>query len=349
MSNWEDTALFNALRLREQPRRPVWLMRQAGRYLPEYRKVRQEAGGFLQLMKTPETACEVTLQPVRRFGMDAAIIFSDILTIPDAMGLGLYFAENEGPKFSDPLTDENKINAIAPPPMEKLEYVLQACQLTRAGLPPEVPLIGFCGSPWTLACYMIDGSGGDFRQARQLRAARPDLLRRIVDTNAKSCAALLSAQLAAGAQAVMIFDSWGGLLDGAGYEEFSLQPMADIIAEVKRQHKDAPVIVFSRQCGFHLAKIAACGCDAVGIDWQVPLAAARRMAAARVAIQGNLDPMTLLAGPEVTAAATQKMLEEYGPGPGHIVNLGHGIDKTTPVESVSAMIETVRNFDATGD
>lgn len=340
MSEWEETLFFRALRRRPAARRPAWLMRQAGRYLPEYRKLRTESGGFLPMLKTPETACEITLQPVRRFGMDAAIIFSDILTIPDAMGLGLHFVENEGPRFSHPANSEKAILKLQTPPPESLQYVADACRLTRRKLPADVPLIGFCGAPWTLACYMIDGGGGGFWQARKMRHARPDLLHRILETNADSCIALLKMQLQAGAQAVMIFDSWGGLLGGGDYEDFSLAYIRRIIAAVA----PAPTIVFARNCGFHLPKIAASGCDVVGADWQTPLSAARRMSAGKIAIQGNLDPAALLSDADSAAAAAKRVLEDFGDAPGHIFNLGHGVHKETPPDNVAAVIEAVRNW-----
>ncbi len=343
MSGWEDTLLFRALRRRPAPRRPVWLMRQAGRYLPEYRALRKKSGGFLAMVKTPETACEITLQPIRRFGFDAAIIFSDILTVPDAMGLELYFVENEGPRFRRPLNDESAIAKLRAPPPESLAYAAEACALARRALPAETPLIGFCGSPWTLACYMIDGGGGGFWQTRKMRHARPDLLHQVLAANAAAAAELLAAQIAAGAQAAMIFDSWGGLLGGESYEEFSLQYIRNIIAAL-RQKSDAPVIVFARNCGLQLPAIAACGCDAAGADWQMPLAAARRAAADKIAIQGNMDPAALLSTPETAAAATRKTLADFGGAPGHIFNLGHGIDKNTPPENVAAMVEAVHAF-----
>ena len=343
MSDWEDTLLFCALRRRPTPRRPIWLMRQAGRYLPEYRALRKDVGGFLPMMKTPETACEITLQPVRRFGFDAAIIFSDILTIPDAMGLGLHFVENEGPRFSYPLNDERDIKKLLPPPPESLNYVAEACRLTRRALPAGTPLIGFCGSPWTLACYMIDGGGGgDFWQTRKMRHVRPDLLHHLLRANTAAAVELLCAQIDAGAQVAMIFDSWGGLLGGEDYEDFSLAYIRQIVAEV-RCRTNAPIIVFARNCGFQLPSIAACGCDAMGVDWQIPLMAARRMAS-RIAIQGNLDPAVLLTAPENVAAAAAKTLEDFGNEPGHIFNLGHGVNKNTPPENVAALVDTVRAY-----
>lgn len=294
------------------------------------------------MLKNPEIACEITLQPVRRFGFDAAIIFSDILTIPDAMGLELYFVENEGPRFRRPLDSEVAIAKLAPPPAESLAFAAEACALARRELPKNTPLIGFCGAPWTLACYMADGGGGGFWKTRALRHSRPDLLHRILEINAAAAADLLAAQLAAGAQVAMIFDSWGGLLDGGGYEEFSLSYIRKIIESLRRRAPDAPIIVFARNCGFQLPQIAACGCDAVGVDWQIPLAAARRAVADKTAVQGNLDPAALLSSPENAAAAAKKTLADFGNAPGHIFNLGHGVDKTTPPENVAALVETVR-------
>lgn len=334
--------MFRALRRKPTPRRPVWLMRQAGRYLPEYRALREKSGGFMAMLKNPEIACEITLQPVHRFGFDAAIIFSDILTIPDAMGLELHFIENEGPRFRRPLDSESSITKLAPPPAGALEYAAEACALARRELPAETPLIGFCGAPWTLACYMADGGGGGFWRTRKMRHARPDLLHRILAANAAAAADLLAAQLSAGAQIAMIFDSWGGLLDGEGYEEFSLAYIRKIIKSLRRHAPDAPIIVFARNCGFQLPQIAACGCDAVGVDWQIPLAAAHRAVAGRTALQGNLDPAALLSAPEDAATATKKTLTDFGDAPGHIFNLGHGVDKTTPPENVAALVETVR-------
>ncbi len=339
--NWEDTLFFRALRGRAAVRRPVWLMRQAGRYLPEYRALRAETGGFLPMMKTPEIACEITLQPVRRFGFDAAIIFSDILSVPDAMGLGLHFVENEGPRFSAPLSSESAVRKLRTPPPDSLSYAADACALARRCLPPDVPLIGFCGAPWTLACYMIDGGGGgDFWETRKMRHTRPDLLHHILETTTAGCIGLLRMQLAAGAQAAMIFDSWGGLAAGGDYEVFSLAYIRRIVAALA----PSPVIVFARNCGFHLPKIAATGCAAVGVDWQIPLAAARRMAAGRTAIQGNLDPAALLSDTETAVRATRAVLEDFGDAPGHIFNLGHGVNKNTPPENVAALVETVQKW-----
>ncbi len=343
MNSWENTLLFRALRRQPTPRRPVWLMRQAGRYLPEYRELRKKMGGFIPMMKTPEIACEITLQPIRRFGFDAAIIFSDILTIPDAMGLGLHFVENEGPKFTHPVADEAAIAKLRPPPPDSLRYVADACRMTREALPSNTPLIGFCGAPWTLACYMIDGGSGAFWRTRHMRHAHPQLLQKVLQLNAEAAADLLCLQIDAGAQAVMIFDSWGGLLGGDAYEEFSLAHIRTIITEVKRRHANTPIIVFGRNCGLQLPAIAASGCDAVGVDWTMPLAAARRMVVDRTAIQGNLDPAALMGDTATAAAATEKTLADFGDAPGHIFNLGHGVDKNTPPENVAALVEAVHN------
>ena len=341
--DWEDTLLFRALRCRPAPRRPVWMMRQAGRYLPEYRSLRAEAGGFLPMLKTPSLACEVTLQPIRRFGMDAAILFSDILTVPDALGLELYFVEGEGPRFRRPASDERSINDLRTPSLESWDYVSEACRLTRSALPPTTPLIGFCGAPWTLACYMVSGGGDSgFWLPRKMRHERPDLLHRILEVTSSAAAELLCLQINSGAQAVMIFDSWGGLLGGDDYETFSLDYIRRIISRV-REESSAPVIVFGRNCGFHLPKIASCGCDGVGVDWQTPLSAARRMTGGKVAVQGNLDPSALLvSNPKDAALSAQKVLSDYGDSPGHIFNLGHGVYKETPPESVAAVVEAVQ-------
>ena len=348
MNDWEDSLLFRALRQKPAPRRPVWLMRQAGRYLPEYRALRKKSGGFMAMLKNPEIACEITLQPVHRYKFDAAIIFSDILTIPDAMGLELHFIENEGPRFRRRLDSESAVAKLAPPPPESLNYAAEACALARRELPAETPLIGFCGAPWTLACYMADGGGGGFWKTRAMRHSRPDLLHRILSTTAAAAADLLAAQITAGAQAAMIFDSWGGLLNGGDYEEFSLAYIRRIIKELRVRAPGAPLIVFARGCNFQLPQIAAAGCDAAGVDWQIPLAAARRAVANKTALQGNLDPAALLATPQAAAAATQKALADFGDGPGHIFNLGHGIDKNTPPENVAALVETVHGY-STGE
>ena len=350
MNTWEHSLFFRALHCLPTPRRPIWLMRQAGRYLPEYRAIRQSAGGFLPMINNPQIACEITLQPIRRFGLDAAIIFSDILTVPDAMGLGLHFIESEGPKLRHPITDENAVQQLRRPDPSSYQYVAEACRLTREALPPDIPLIGFCGSPWTLACYMIDGEGGkEFWRARQMLYTRPDLLHQLLTLNAEACADLLIMQINNGAQVAMIFDSWGGLLGAPHYEDFSLAYMRRIISRIKQHNDNTPVIVFARQCGYQLPNMLTCGCDAIGVDWQVPLSAARRMAAGKIAIQGNMDPAALLTSPAIAAAVAHQTLEDYGKTPGHIFNLGHGINKNTPPDNVAAIVETAHNWSCDAD
>ena len=336
--------LLRALAMNPTSRRPLWLMRQAGRYLPEYRAVRKKCGGFLAMAQSPPTACEITLQPVNRFGLDAAILFSDILTIPDAMGLGLHFIDGEGPKLQHPLSDENAVNCLRDMAIEDVDYVFAACRLVAAELPQTTPLIGFCGSPWTLACYMIDGGGGGFWRARAMLYSRPDLLHRILTANAKAAAALLNGQLAAGCKVAMIFDSWGGLLGGGDYESFSLRYVRDIIAAVKAQNPAAPIVVFARQCGGHLAQLAACGCDAVGVDWQMPMSQARTRTGGKIALQGNMDPAVLLSSAAAVRREATRILQDFGDAPGHIFNLGHGVDKNTPPDNVAALADVVREY-----
>ena len=325
---------------------PLWLMRQAGRYLPEYCQTRKRAGSFLNLCKNPSLACEVTLQPLSRYDLDAAILFSDILTVPDAMGLGLYFSEGEGPKFERPLREEWAIRDLAvPDPYDHLRYVTDAVAEIRRALGNSVPLIGFSGSPYTLACYMVEGgSSSDYRHVKTLRYDRPDLMHHILSVTADAVTAYLNAQVESGAQALMIFDSWGGSLSHAAYHEFSLAYMQRIIAGLIRE-KDGeriPVIVFTKGGGLWLEDIANCGCDAVGLDWTIDLGEARRRVGHQVALQGNLDPNVLFASPEVVAAEAKKVLDSYGAGnTGHVFNLGHGISQYTPPESVTALVEAV--------
>lgn len=325
---------------------PVWLMRQAGRYLPEYRATRARAGSFLDLCKSPELATEVTLQPLERFPLDAAILFSDILTVPDAMGLGLYFADGEGPKFERPLRDEVAIKALAVPDMSKLRYVFDAVKSIRTALDGRVPLIGFSGSPFTLACYMIEGGGSDtFSRVKTMLYDRPDLLHHILDINAQAVAAYLNEQIAAGAQAVQIFDTWGGTLAAGKYQEFSLAYMRRVIALLQREAEGrrVPVIVFTKGGGQWLEEIAACGCDVVGLDWTVDPAEARRRVGGKVALQGNLDPNALFARPESIRKEVESLLTRFGPG-GHIFNLGHGISQFTNAEHVAALVAAVHQF-----
>lgn len=333
---------------------PLWLMRQAGRYLPEYRATRERAGSFLKLAKTPELACEVTLQPLDRYDLDAAILFSDILTVPDAMGLGLYFADGEGPKFERPLRDEAAImNLAAPDPNESLRYVMDAVRVIRSALDGRVPLIGFSGSPWTLACYMIEGQGSsDFRQIKTLMYKRPDLMRHILEVTARAVADYLNAQIEAGAQAVMVFDTWGGTLADGAYQQFSLEPMKAVFAALHKEYDSGegsariPSVVFTKGGGLWLEQIADAGADGVGLDWTVNLGQARARIGDRVALQGNLDPMILMASSEQISAQAISVLDSYGvpaAGHGHVFNLGHGISQFTPPESVTTLVETVHS------
>lgn len=325
---------------------PLWLMRQAGRYLPEYCETRKRAGSFLNLCKSPSLACEVTLQPLARYDLDAAILFSDILTVPDAMGLGLYFADGEGPKFERPLREEWAIRDLtAPDPYDHLRYVLDAVAEIRRALKNSVPLIGFSGSPFTLACYMVEGGGSDdFRTVKTMLYSRPDLLHKILAVNAQAVTDYLNAQIECGAQAVQIFDTWGGALSHAAYEEFSLAYMKRVIDGLKKTHdgERIPCIVFTKGGGQWLEAIAASGCDAVGLDWTTDIGAARRRVGDKVALQGNFDPMALFASPEAVAREATRILDSYGTGnTGHVFNLGHGINQHTPPENVSVLVETV--------
>lgn len=348
MSKLKNDTLIRALLREPTPYTPIWLMRQAGRYLPEYNQTRARAGSFLALCKNPDLATEVTLQPLARYPLDAAIVFSDILTIPDAMGLGLYFADGEGPKFERPLRAEWEIRDLtAPDPTAHLRYVLDTVSQVRRALAGSVPLIGFSGSPFTLACYMIEGRGSsDFATVKHMLYQRPDLLHHILSVNAAAVTAYLNAQIEAGAQGVMVFDTWGGILSHAAFHEFSLSYTARVIAGLKREHDGAqvPNIVFTKGGGGWLESIAAIGCDAVGLDWTVDIGEARARIGARVALQGNLDPAVLLSSPAAIQREAGAILERYGVGNGHVFNLGHGISQLTPPENVSALIETVRGL-----
>ena len=346
MSKLKNDTFIRALLREPTPYTPVWLMRQAGRYLPEYNQTRARAGNFLALCKNPDLATEVTLQPLARYALDAAIVFSDILTIPDAMGLGLYFAEGEGPRFERPLREEWEIRDLtAPDPATHLRYVLDTVSQVRRSLAGSVPLIGFSGSPFTLACYMIEGAGSpDFAAVRRMVHERPDLLQRLVEVNTRAVAAYLNEQIRAGVDAVMLFDTWGGMLSQAAYHEFSLAYLRRIIAGLTREREGLPVpsIVFTKGGGGWLESIAAIGCDAVGLDWTVDIGAARARVGMRVALQGNLDPAILLSSPQVVQREAAAILASYGKGNGHVFNLGHGISQHTPPENVAALIETVR-------
>jgi uroporphyrinogen decarboxylase len=329
---------------------PLWLMRQAGRYLPEYRATRARAGSFLGLAKNPDYATEVTLQPLDRYPLDAAILFSDILTVPDAMGLGLYFADGEGPKFERPLQDEASVQALRAPDLGALRYVFDAVTQIRTALQGRVPLIGFSGSPWTLACYMVEGGGSDdFRRVKAMLYDRPDLMHHVLRTNAAAVASYLNAQIDAGAQAVMIFDTWGGALADGVYQEFSLEYMREVLRQLQRE-KDGvriPSIVFTKGGGLWLEQIANIGADAVGLDWTVNLASARARVGHKVALQGNLDPAVLFAHPARIESEVGKLLASYGKpeaGNGHVFNLGHGISQFTPPESVAVLVDAVHRI-----
>jgi len=344
----KNDTLIRALLRQPTAYTPVWLMRQAGRYLPEYMETRRRAGSFLALCKTPSLAAEVTLQPLERFPLDAAILFSDILTIPDAMGLGLFFTEGEGPRFERPLREEAAIARLAAPdPGESLRYVTDAIGEVRRGLAGKVPLIGFSGSPYTLACYMVEGQASDdWRNVKLMLHQRPELLHRILDTNARAVAALLNAQIEAGVDVLMIFDTWGGSLSAAGYREFSLGYIQRVLEGLKRRagSERVPVIVFTKGGAPWLEHIAATGCDCVGLDWTVELGEARRRIGAQASLQGNIDPAVLLASPEAVRREVQNALQSFGAGTGHVLNLGHGVPQFTPPENVAALVAAVHEL-----
>jgi uroporphyrinogen decarboxylase len=344
MPNLGNDTFLRALNREPTPWTPVWLMRQAGRYLPEYNATRSKAGSFLALAQTPSLATEVTLQPIDRYPLDAAILFSDILTVPDAMGLELSFADGEGPRFARTTADEAAIRALGVPDMSRLRYVFDAVREIKQALRGRVPLIGFAGSPFTLACYMIEGSGSaDFAAVRKMAYARPDLLRHLVEVNAQAVAAYLNEQVAAGADALMIFDTWGGLLTTDAFRTFSLASMRAVLGLLlpARDGGRVPTIVFTKGGGQWLEDIAACGAAAVGLDWTVDLADARRRVGAKVALQGNLDPLVLLADEDTVRREAAAVVRNAGPAPGHIFNLGHGIVPATPPGNVAALVESV--------
>ena len=342
---------------------PVWLMRQAGRYLPEYRATRARAGSFMGLATNTDYATEVTLQPLERYPLDAAILFSDILTVPDAMGLGLSFALGEGPRFAHPVRDEAGIDRLAVPDMDKLRYVFDAVSSIRRALAGRVPLIGFSGSPWTLACYMVEGAGSDdYRLVKTMLYARPDLMHRMLAINADAVAAYLNAQIEAGAQAVMLFDSWGGVLADGAFQRFSLAYTACVLQQLRRTHAGAiiPRIVFTKGGGLWLEEMGQLDCEVLGVDWTVNLAHARALVGGRSggsgkAIQGNIDPNVLFAGTGQIQSEVKAVLDSFGaphkapagdpdqPGPTHIFNLGHGISQHTPPENVAALVDAVHS------
>ncbi|MEE4175424.1 MAG: uroporphyrinogen decarboxylase [Xanthomonadales bacterium] len=343
MTELKNDRFLRALLREEVDRTPVWIMRQAGRYLPEYREVRAQAGSFMGLATNPELACEVTLQPLRRFDLDAAILFSDILTIPDAMGLGLYFVQGEGPKFERPVQDAAAIAKLAvPDPVESLGYVVDAVSTIRRELQGAVPLIGFSGSPWTLATYMVEGgSSKNYGRVKAMLYEQPAAAHELLDKLARAVTAYLNAQIEAGAQAVQVFDSWGGALAFDAFREFSLRYMQQIVDGLKREHEGrrVPVILFSKGCNTQLEALADTGTDALGVDWTISLQEARARVGHQVALQGNLDPSILLANPDAIRTQVENTLESFGHGPGHVFNLGHGITPDVPPEHLGALIE----------
>jgi uroporphyrinogen decarboxylase len=346
MSDLHNDLLLRALLREPTPRRPVWLMRQAGRYLPEYRALRARAGSFLAMCTNPQIACEITLQPVERYPLDAAILFSDILTIPHAMNLGLAFHDGEGPKFERPVRRASDIDKLGiPDPGQELKYVMDAVALIRRELDGRIPLIGFAGSPWTVATYMVEGAGSkSFGYIKRMMYEAPQDLHRLLELLARATILYLNAQIAAGAQAVMLFDTWGGILTPAQYEDFSLRYMARVVAALTREAhgRRVPNIVFTKGGGVWLGKTAAIGCDAVGVDWTMDLSTARQSVGGRVALQGNLDPSALFAPADVLRAETRRVLDSYGPGPGHVFNLGHGITPDVDPERVAVLVDAVR-------
>ena len=344
----KNDLLLRALLREPTGHTPVWIMRQAGRYLPEYREIRARAGSFIELMSTPELACEVTLQPVKRFPLDAAILFSDILTIPAAMGLGLQFVEGEGPAFERPVRAQAAVARLGVPDPEKdLRYVLDTVRLVRRELAGRVPLIGFAGSPWTLACYMVEGGASkEFALIKAMLHSEPATLHKLLGVLARSVSTYLNAQINAGAQAMMLFDTWGGVLTGEAYKEFSLRYMQAVIAELKRENEGrrVPVILFTKGGGPWLEAMSESGADALGVDWTQDLGDARRRVGAKVALQGNLDPGALYAPPERIRDEVRKVLESFGQGSGHVFNLGHGVQVGTKPENVAAMIAAVHEL-----
>ncbi|MDR3443232.1 MAG: uroporphyrinogen decarboxylase [Legionella sp.] len=346
MYDLNQSLFLRALRREPVERTPIWMMRQAGRYLPEYRKVRAQAGDFLNLCKNPELACEVTLQPLRRYAMDAAILFSDILTIPDAMGLGLYFAEGEGPCFSNPVQDLQAIKNLRIPEVnDSLAYVMNAVRLIRQEMPKELPLIGFAGSPWTLACYMVEGrSTREFKRISKLIYTESEAAHMLLHKLALSVSDYLIEQIKSGVNAVMIFDTWGGILTPANYQEFSLSYMQQIVQTIKAVYPEIPVILFTKNGGQWLEKMQATGCDALGIDWTCDLRDARKRVGHQVALQGNLDPAVLLSSPQCIRDQVGKVLASFGHGSGHVFNLGHGITPDVPPEHVAVMVDAVHEL-----
>lgn len=348
MTDLKNDRFLRALLKQPVDKTPIWIMRQAGRYLPEYKATRKKAGDFMTLCKTPELACEVTLQPLDRFDLDAAILFSDILTIPDAMGLGLYFSEGEGPRFERPVRSAADVDKIGiPDPEAELSYVCDAVRVIRKELDGRVPLIGFSGSPWTLATYMVEGSGSkEFAYVKSMMFGQPELLHKLLDKLADSVALYLNAQIAAGAQAVMIFDTWGGVLTPRDYHEFSLRYMEKIVSKLTRENdsRRVPVTLFTKNGGQWLESIAATGCDALGLDWTINISDARKRVGDKVALQGNMDPSILYASEKRIREEVATILESYGSGDGMVFNLGHGIHQKVNPDHVTMLVDAVHEL-----
>lgn len=348
MTELKNDSFLRALAKEPVESTPVWMMRQAGRYLPEYRATRAKAGSFMDLCKNADLACEVTLQPLERYPLDAAILFSDILTIPDAMGLGLTFEAGEGPRFSNPVRTEADVNKLfVPDPEGELQYVMNAVRTIRRELDGRVPLIGFSGSPWTLATYMVEGSGTkEYAHVKGMMFDRPDLMHKLLDTTAQSVISYLNAQIKAGAQTVMIFDTWGGVLTPRDYKEFSLRYMQQIVDGLIRENdgRKVPVMLFTKGGGQWLEDMAATGCDGLGIDWTQDIGEARKRVGDKVALQGNMDPSILYASPERIREEVKTILAAYGEGSGHIFNLGHGIHQHVNPENAGAFIAAVKEL-----
>lgn len=346
MTDVSQSVLIRSLQQKPVTRTPVWIMRQAGRYLPEYRQVRAQAGDFLSLCKNPHLACEVTLQPLRRFALDAAILFSDILTIPDAMGLGLSFLEGEGPCLSRPVRSIAAIDALpGASVLDELGYVMDAVRLIRQEMPADLPLIGFSGSPWTLACYMIEGGGSrDFKRVLQMMYNEPAAMHRLLTKLSAAVSVYLEEQIRAGVNALMVFDTWGGILTTANYKAFSLNYMATIVSQLKQKYPHIPITLFTKGGGQWLQHLANTGCDALSVDWTCDLTAAKAQVGAQVALQGNLDPCVLLTSPECIRSHVKQVLDAYGHGTGHVFNLGHGITPDVPSEHVSVLVDAVHEF-----
>lgn len=350
MSELKNDRFLRALLRQPVDTTPIWIMRQAGRYLPEYRATRAQAGSFMDLCKNPELACEVTLQPLERFELDAAILFSDILTIPDAMGLGLYFEEGEGPRFKKPVRTAADVEALSVPNMQdELGYVMNAVSTIRRELNGRVPLIGFSGSPWTLATYMVEGSGSkEFGKVKGMMYDTPEIMHQLLSTVAESVIQYLNAQIDAGAQAVMVFDTWGGMLTPETYRTFSLDYMQKIVDGVKREAdgRQVPVVLFTKNGGQWLETMADTGCDALGLDWTTNIGEARQRVGNRVAIQGNLDPCVLYASPETIRARAKQVIDDFGQHDGHVFNLGHGIHQHINPDHVKALVDAVHEYGA---